>query len=95
MRERRRFRVSGEVQGVGFRAFVWREARRLELDGWVRNHFDGSVEVLAEGSPQQLDDLASALAAGPRMSRVDRVESQHEPATGPELISGFSVRGDS
>jgi acylphosphatase len=78
MRERRRFLVSGEVQGVGFRAFVWREARRLEVDGWVRNHFDGSVEVLAEGSPQQLDDLASALAAGPRMSRVDRVDARRE-----------------
>jgi len=93
MGERRRFRVYGEVQGVGFRAFVWREARRLDVDGWVRNRFDGSVELLAEGSPRQLDDLAAALAAGPRMARVDRVESGVEAASEP-VAAGFTVLGD-
>ena len=46
MTERRRYRVHGRVQGVGFRAFVWRQVQRLELEGWVRNRFDGTVEVL-------------------------------------------------
>jgi len=94
MRERRRYRVFGDVQGVGFRAFVWREARRLELAGWVRNRFDGSVEVLAEGSLQQHDQLAVALAAGLRMSRVDRVEQQHAETAGDEPLVGFTVLGD-
>jgi acylphosphatase len=92
-RERRRYRVHGEVQGVGFRAFVWREARRLGVEGWARNRYDGSVEVLAEGSPLQLDTLASALADGPRMSRVDRVESRSETGDEP-LASGFTILGD-
>jgi len=93
MRERRRYRVFGDVQGVGFRAFVWREARRIGLAGWVRNHFDGSVEVLAEGSLQELDRLAETLAAGPRMSRVERVESRDEVG-GDEAMVGFTVIGD-
>jgi acylphosphatase len=93
MRERRRYRVFGDVQGVGFRAFVWREARRIELAGWVRNRFDGSVEVLAEGSPQELDRLTGILAAGPRMSRVERVESQAEVG-GDQAMVGFTVIGD-
>jgi len=93
MRERRRYRVFGDVQGVGFRAFAWREGRRFDLAGWVRNRFDGSVEVLAEGSPRQHDQLAVALAAGPRMSRVDRVEQHAEPA-GDEPLVGFTVLGD-
>jgi acylphosphatase len=94
MRERRRYRVLGDVQGVGFRAFVWREARQLDLAGWVRNRCDGSVEVLAEGSPLALDRLAEFLASGPRMSRVERVESLAE-AGGDEIMVGFTVIGDS
>ncbi len=93
MRERRRYRVFGDVQGVGFRAFVWREARRIDLAGWVRNRFDGSVEVLAEGSPLALDRLAEILASGPRMSRVERVESLAEVG-GDEIMVGFTVIGD-
>jgi len=93
MRERRRFRVVGSVQGVGYRAFVWRQAQQLDLAGWVRNCFDGSVEVVAEGSPQELDRLAEILAAGPRMSRVERVESRAEVG-GDETMVGFTVIGD-
>ena len=93
MRERRRYQVFGDVQGVGFRAFVWREARRIDLAGWVRNRFDGSVEVLAEGSPQELDRLAAILAAGTRRSRVERVESRAEVG-GDETIVGFTLIGD-
>jgi len=93
MRERRRFRVVGSVQGVGYRAFVWRQAQQLDLAGWVRNCFDGSVEVVAEGPPQELDRLAEILAAGPRMSRVERVESQAEVG-GDQAMVGFTVIGD-
>ncbi|HOC44206.1 MAG TPA: acylphosphatase [Thermoanaerobaculales bacterium] len=93
MRERRRYRVFGDVQGVGYRAFAWREALRIGVAGWVRNRVDGSVEVLAEGSALQHDQLTVALAAGPRMSSVERVEQRGETADGEPLV-GFTVLGD-
>ncbi len=74
MRATRRYRIWGRVQGVGFRAFVWRTARELEVDGWVRNRHDGSVETLVAASPGAHERLLIALEQGPRMSRVDRVE---------------------
>jgi acylphosphatase len=70
----RRYIVRGRVQGVGFRWFVEREAQILGLAGWVRNNFDGSVEVLASGAGEQLDRLRERLRAGPRAARVDQVE---------------------
>ncbi len=70
----RRFLVRGRVQGVGFRWFVEREARTLGLTGWVRNNYDGTVEVLATGTREQLSALHSRLRAGPRAARVDEVE---------------------
>jgi acylphosphatase len=70
----RKFVVRGRVQGVGFRWFVEREARALGISGWVRNNSDGSVEVLASGTREQLSALRSLLQQGPRASRVDNVE---------------------
>ena len=60
----RRFIVRGRVQGVGFRWFVEREARTLDIAGWVRNNVDGTVEVLAMGSREQLSALRGRLQAG-------------------------------
>ena len=68
------YRVRGRVQGVGFRWFVEREAQTLGLAGWVRNRSDGTVEVLAQGTREQLFALRSKLQEGPRASRVDEVE---------------------
>jgi len=91
----RRFLVRGRVQGVGFRWFVEREAHILQIAGWVRNNHDGSVEVLAVGTREQLAGLRSRLREGPRAARVDDVEeSEAEPDAG--LNSGlhsFQVRG--
>jgi acylphosphatase len=70
----RRFIVRGRVQGVGFRWFVEREAHTLGIAGWVRNNADGSVEVLAMGTSDQLLGLRSRLRNGPRAARVDDVE---------------------
>lgn len=70
----RKFVVRGRVQGVGFRWFVEREAKTLGIFGWVRNNSDGSVEVLATGSRDQLSALRARLQQGPRASRVDNVE---------------------
>ena len=72
--EAKRFIVRGRVQGVGFRWFVEREAHILGIAGWVRNNHDGSVEVLAQGTRDQLSGLHSRLRQGPRASRVDTVE---------------------
>jgi acylphosphatase len=89
--EARRFLVRGRVQGVGFRWFVEREAQILGITGWVRNNEDGSVEVLAVGTPEQLAGLRLKLQQGPRAARVDGVEeSEAKPVA--ELDS-FQVRG--
>ncbi len=69
-----RYIVRGRVQGVGFRWFVEREAHQLGIAGWVRNNHDGSVEVLAQGTREQLSGLHSRLRQGPRAARVDSVE---------------------
>ncbi|HEX4955931.1 MAG TPA: acylphosphatase [Thermoanaerobaculia bacterium] len=67
-------RVSGRVQGVGFRAFVRRLGRELGLSGTVRNLPDGSVGVRAGGAEEAVEALLVALHEGPPASRVDRVE---------------------
>ena len=82
-------RITGRVQGVGFRWFVRERARRLGLAGWVRNLPDGSVEVLAEGDQGQLDLLEGELKKGPQGARVAAIvrvgdapaESVAEPFT--------------
>jgi acylphosphatase len=87
----RRFSVRGRVQGVGFRWFVEREARTLGIAGWVRNNSDGSVEVLAIGSRDQLQTLRSRLQRGPRAARVDDVEeSEAKPVAG---LNTFRIEG--
>lgn len=88
----RRFRVTGRVQGVGFRAFVWRIAAELGLRGWVRNRRDGSVEVLAHGSPATLEVLRTALQSGPRWSAVSRVEESETGDESPPV--GFELWRD-
>ncbi len=77
--EARRFFVRGRVQGVGFRWFVEREAHILGIAGWVRNNHDGSVEVLAQGTRDQLSGLHSRLREGTRAARVDAVEVSEVP----------------
>lgn len=89
--EARRFVVRGRVQGVGFRWFVEREAHTLGISGWVRNNFDGSVEVLAMGTREQLSGLRSRLQQGPRAARVDKVEeSEAQPVAG---LNTFRIEG--
>jgi acylphosphatase len=82
--------VEGRVQGVGFRAFVEQSAEVLDLKGWVRNRWDGSVEVVAEGERQDLEKLLAALRRGPRAAGVAEVLFEWQPATGE--FTYFSVR---
>jgi acylphosphatase len=69
-----RWIVSGRVQGVGFRWFVLRAAREIGATGWVRNLWDGRVEVVGQGTVSILHDLEKAVANGPMMSSVEKVE---------------------
>jgi len=72
----KRFRatVRGRVQGVGFRAFAAREARRLGVSGWIRNEFNGSVLVMAEGDDRPADAFLEWLRRGPPSARVSSVD---------------------
>ena len=87
----RRYVVTGRVQGVGFRWYVEREARALGLSGWVRNRYDGSVEVMAAGTNQQLGALYDKLKQGPRAARVDDVEV--EEASPLADLGTFRIEG--
>ncbi len=68
------FVVHGRVQGVGYRSFAREHGRRLQLSGWVRNAWDGTVEGEVEGEPHQLDAFKEALTQGPPSGRVTRLD---------------------
>lgn len=72
-KNRLHLRITGRVQGVGFRWYILSEGRRLGLRGWVRNNADGSVELEAEGSPAELTTMRARAAQGPPSARVDAV----------------------
>jgi len=74
--------VQGRVQGVFFRAATRRLARRLGLTGWVRNRSDGSVEVLAEGRRDTLEQLLDWWRRGPSGARVTAVRAAWQAASG-------------
>jgi len=84
-----RYTVSGRVQGVGYRYFVLRQAERLGVTGFARNRPDGSVEVVAEGSEELLDELADRLREGPAFASVSGMERE---AIAPRGDSGFHIR---
>lgn len=83
--------VMGRVQGVGFRAFVQRQAQQAGCTGFVRNSADGqTVEVTAEGSRAALEGLLAALRRGPRLARVAEVRVDWSPAR--DEFSAFLVQ---
>ncbi len=82
--------VHGRVQGVGFRAATQRTAATHRLTGWVRNRWDGTVEVIAEGSPEDVRALERFLQRGPTAAEVTRVEAEYSAATGE--FHGFNIR---
>jgi acylphosphatase len=89
-KQTKRYLISGVVQGVGFRLFSQHAANKLRIIGYVRNRFDGRVEVLATGTPEQLADLRGILEKGPRFSSVGEVaEEPAEPD--PDYTSGFVI----
>jgi acylphosphatase len=74
--------VRGIVQGVFFRAHTKQVADALNLTGWVRNEYDGSVTIVAEGPEEKLKELLSWCKKGPSGARVEIVEEQWEDARG-------------
>ena len=81
--------VSGHVQGVGYRAFVWDAARRHTLHGGVRNLPDGRVEVEVEGERSSIEELFRTLKKGPSRSRVTDVSVSWHAPTGKDV--GFHI----
>lgn len=78
----RRFLISGEVQGVGYRYFALRAAARHQVLGTVRNLPDGNVEVMVEGEREAIDQFRNDLATGPLMAQITGVEETDIPVTG-------------
>lgn len=82
--------VCGRVQGVGFRDFACRQARRLGVRGYVRNLADGRVEAYAEGPADRVQALVEALRRGPTAARVEGVDTEPVPPQG--RYADFEIR---
>ena len=83
--------MSGRVQGVFFRAATAQRARELGVVGHARNLDDGTVEVLAIGSPERLQKLRDWLEVGPPAARVSRVESEAVDPPAPPPSTFFTA----
>lgn len=83
-----RARISGRVQGVGFRAWTAMRANDLGLSGWVRNLADGDVEATFCGPADAVEAMLASCREGPRLARVRAVEviEPTEPCAGPFAI---------
>ena len=82
--------VSGRVQGVGYRAFVAREASAAGLLGWVKNEPGGAVRIVAEGRRAALERFLDAIHIGPALARVARIDETWTPPR--DLHGGFEIR---
>jgi acylphosphatase len=89
----RRYRISGRVQGVGYRYFASRVARGLGLTGYAKNLRDGSVEVYAIGTGAMLAALRKELQSGPRSAMVSEV-LEEDAAIEAKFQRGFSIERD-
>ena len=83
--------VSGRVQGVGFRWFVLRAAQRSGVTGWVRNMWDGRVEIMGQGTAPILLDFEKELENGPQLSIVEKVEKLEKTAE-MGLFKSFEIK---
>jgi acylphosphatase len=86
--ERRTVVYSGRVQGVGFRWTTVQQSRRFAVGGFVRNRDDGSVELVAEGEPGELDRFLAAVAEAMK-AHIRETRSSRSPGTGE--FGGFTI----
>lgn len=89
MLKREHLIVSGEVQGVGFRKFIDRKAKELNLSGWVKNRDDGTVEINVQGPENALHELLKNAIKGPERSKV--VSVQKMPREADRNLDGFAI----
>ncbi|QLP98221.1 MAG: acylphosphatase [Rhodoblastus sp.] len=85
-----RLRVSGRVQGVGYRDWTRREAVERGLAGWVRNRVDGTVEVAVAGDPTALASLRDAMRRGPFLAKVAAIQQSGD--AGDDFPAAFEIR---
>ena len=87
----RQIRVSGRVQGVGYRYALRDEAERLGVAGWVRNRSDGSVEALVQGDAHAVQMLIAWARRGPRLAQVDELRDAAPQADFDRPYAGFQI----
>jgi acylphosphatase len=85
-----KIKVSGKVQGVGYRNYTKRKAKQFNINGWVSNLSDGAVEIDAEGQKEELESFVTALKKGPIRSRVMEVRVDMIPTI--KSYSSFTVK---
>lgn len=88
--------ISGTVQRVGYRYFVRSNAKKLGLNGWVRNTSNGKVEAVLQGSQEKIEEMLAFCKKGPMLSEVRDVEVEWDPSTnsGQEKFESFEIRKD-
>lgn len=84
-----RFRISGNVQGVGYRYYAYKNARILDIIGYAKNLTDGSVEVVASGNMENIKKFELILKQGPSRGRVDELKREEFPQD--EIYYGFEI----
>ncbi|MAG15486.1 acylphosphatase [Candidatus Woesearchaeota archaeon] len=82
--------ISGRVQGVLYRDFARREAEKLDISGYAKNLNDGTVEIVAEGSEENLKKMVNSCKKGPLMAFVKNIDAKEESATNE--FDGFDIR---
>jgi acylphosphatase len=82
MKEMRMIKIHGKVQGVGYRFFATRIARRLGLKGYIQNLRDGSVEAAVEGEAAAISEWIEELREGPRYAEVSRIDQERREFQG-------------
>src|ERR1051326_3066632 len=90
MKEMRVLRIHGKVQGVGYRFFATRVARRMGLKGYITNERDGTVAAAVEGEKQNIDDWIEELKEGPRYAEVTKIDQETKEYTG--RLGDFAVK---
>jgi acylphosphatase len=88
----RHLRIEGLVQGVGYRASMCEQARRLGITGWVRNRADGGVEAVAQGPAEALERFAAWARRGPPAARVSSVRVSEAPSEPGRPFERFEQR---
>ena len=89
-KELRHITIHGKVQGVGYRFFATRVARRLGLKGWIQNNRDGTVEAMVEGEKASIDEWVEEIREGPRYAEVTKIDAEVKDFSG--RLGDFDVK---